>query len=193
MGVTWWDEHPGDVTTVETAEAHDETVAFILDFLSRFEPGWVIDLGCGVGRLAVPIAEARPDLSIIGYDTSAVALVTALREMPDHVRNLTFADRLGGGTNPMWKAVWSALVFQHLTAAEIGSYLAICEKALLPGGAILFQFVPPVGEPIHQPQLHEHAFREMATMCSQAGLAVELPGRGPMDPLWCWLIGRKPT
>lgn len=196
----WWESHPGDVTTVDTAEAHDETVAFLLDALAEVPAGNVLDLGCGVGRLALPVAAARPDLVVVGVDTSLEAISRAQIArrgdalIANPVPNMSFS--LGDGRRIPWPcesfaAVWSVCLFQHIDPATAAGYVAEVGRVLAPGGLFVCQFVPPVGQPTHQPRLHEHTLAEMVGWCVDGGLMVESLVAGPLHPLWCWLTARK--
>jgi 16S rRNA (guanine1207-N2)-methyltransferase len=53
---------------------------FLLEFLDRMHPDarTAVDLGCGTGVLAVTLARARPELSVLATDESAAAVSSAL-------------------------------------------------------------------------------------------------------------------
>ncbi|WP_280389352.1 methyltransferase, partial [Nocardia wallacei] len=52
---------------------------FLLDHVRRMKPDArdAIDLGCGTGILAVALAKARPQVSVVGTDQSAAAVASA--------------------------------------------------------------------------------------------------------------------
>jgi SAM-dependent methyltransferase len=91
-----WDE-----LAKETGGEHDppgSLPALLHSTLRRRVLGWsarlpqgaeVLDLGCGKGRLARLLAEARPDLAVTGMDFSEAMLDAARAESPDK-------------TNPAW-------------------------------------------------------------------------------------------
>lgn len=105
------------------------------------DEGVLFDLGCGVGRLTVPVARARPEVRVVGLDVSQVMLDQADRS----AANVTYrhcdgrvvplrAESMDGG--------WSMLVFQHLPTAAVCSYLRGVSIVLEPGGVFVAQYVP---------------------------------------------------
>jgi SAM-dependent methyltransferase len=72
----------------------DDDLCYWQAALHRFRPRRVLDLGCGTGRLTVPLAETGlgydPDFAIVGLDASAAFLAGAesrLATCDPHVRN----------------------------------------------------------------------------------------------------------
>jgi len=53
---------------------------FLLEFLDRMHPtaGTAVDLGCGTGVIAIALARAHPQLSVLATDESAAAVSSAL-------------------------------------------------------------------------------------------------------------------
>ena len=51
------------------------------DFVCRFEPGSVLDAGCGTGRVAIELA--RRGIDVVGVDLDAAMIAEARRKAPD--------------------------------------------------------------------------------------------------------------
>jgi SAM-dependent methyltransferase len=68
-------EHRGDV----------DDVAFYGQLVERFEPGRILELACGSGRLTAPLAERRPEatLEVVGVELSESMLALARQRVED--------------------------------------------------------------------------------------------------------------
>jgi SAM-dependent methyltransferase len=94
-------------------------------------PGWILDLACGSGRNAAPLARARG--RVVGIDRDPEALHVLLLQAP---AACVRADLEAGGGIPLASGTCGAvLVFRFLfrpLAAEI-------ERVLAPGGLLLYE------------------------------------------------------
>jgi len=100
-----------------------------------------VEIGCGLGRVCVGLAEHFPE--VVGMDVSPEMLARA-RELTDHPA-VRFV--LGDGTSlaPLGDAsvdlVTSFTVFQHVPdVAVIEGYIAEAGRILRPGGVFAFQW-----------------------------------------------------
>lgn len=150
----------------------------------------VLDLGCGIGRLAIPLARQRPDQHVVGFDTSAAMLGWARAEAGD-LSNVTFVHGDGRGPLPPCHAAFSVVTFQHLPPGEIARHLSALWSALPPGGRFRFQFVR--GDH-HDVAAHDHRYEmaEMRDACRVFGYTVESIEEGVMYPEWVWMTLRRP-
>jgi 2-polyprenyl-3-methyl-5-hydroxy-6-metoxy-1,4-benzoquinol methylase len=122
-------------------ELVDSLMRRLRDFEPGFEPGRVLDYGCGVGRLVIPFAQRAA--SVVGIDVSPSMLDEAARNARAHeLDNAEFLtvdgmERLA----PDLDLVHSALVLQHIPVREGERVIARLAELLRPGGigALHFQ------------------------------------------------------
>jgi SAM-dependent methyltransferase len=114
------------------------------------ERGKILDIGCGAGKLDRLIAAARPNLRVVGLDSSE-PMIRAARKRSENLPNLEF--RLGtveqaGFSNEFDFAV-SVLSFHHWDEPE--ETLAAVHRALVPGGRLWIYEMDPAApaEAIH--------------------------------------------
>lgn len=108
----------------------DDGVDHCLSYIEPYLPdaGVVVDIGCGIGRLAVPLSERHPELEFCGVDTSE----SMLRLVPEArvAWLVALPDR--------FDFAYSVVTFQHISDAEVIDYLRAVAKA---DASIRFQFV----------------------------------------------------
>jgi SAM-dependent methyltransferase len=105
--------------------------------LLRERPGPVLELGCGNGRLLLPLLAAGR--RVVGLDRSAdmLAELVAAARRKDHSVEAVRADMRDFAFRPAFGLVICALnTFQHLTAAEdrLRTLIGV-RRSLAPGGA----------------------------------------------------------
>jgi SAM-dependent methyltransferase len=86
------DAHMGDESAEYAAEAAD--VVFYRDLIDTLAPASVLELGCGSGRVTVPLAEqaVRGGYTIVGLDLSSDLLACAQQRLlaePESIRSRT--------------------------------------------------------------------------------------------------------
>lgn len=138
----------GNVDPADTREhiCGDTDPAYGLDRVLAVTGGAdrVIDLGCGPGRLTIPVALADPEATVIGVDISGVAV--DLAEQRARVAGAAARFVVGDGrtidlASGSCDVAYSMLLFQHIPDAAVRGYLAELGRVLRPGGRLLFQFV----------------------------------------------------
>lgn len=193
--VSWWDEQAGTLEGAQAAvwsEDGADQEQRAADCLALVEPALglrsgqlVLDLACGIGRLAVPLARRRQDVTVIGYDTSAAMLRWA-EATPDLPGNVAWQH---GGPIPWVDAAFSVVTFQHLDPETVDGYLGELHGALTGGGRFRFQFV--VGDH-HEGLDHRYGDEEMVGRVEAAGFHVESLEKGLLYQEWAWITAVRP-
>jgi SAM-dependent methyltransferase len=165
--------------------------------------GRILDLGCGVGRLAIPIARAKAfagyrtgeDL-VLGVDISEAMLGhagAAAREAGLTLQHLAFGYTDGRSLPDVrLHSAYSVLLFQHLPPDAVQSYLRQVAVLLVGGGVFRFQFCEAAGESFEEgPFSFGYSASDMCTWCRDAGLVVDDIDQGLIHPSWTWITARK--
>lgn len=103
---------------------------------------FVLDLGCGKGRVARALAMARADIRVFGVDVAPSMIQGAYAENGD-VQNLSFS--VGDGASlssfpdELFDYVYSFIVFQHLPRHITAQYVDEAARVLKGGGRLIFQ------------------------------------------------------
>lgn len=104
------------------------------------EPGMrVLDLGCGTGTLAIAVARAEPNASVVGLDGDPKILARARRKAAAMNVDIEFVE--GTAQDPpfppgAFDAIVSSLLFHHLLPADKDFALRSARGLLRPGGRI---------------------------------------------------------
>lgn len=152
----------------------------------------VVEIGCGVARLLVPLAMRWPLTSFVGLDTSPNMITWAHRTMNEMrvdsgltIDNVTLieagVDGLIGGP---WDAAYSVLVFQHLDREVQRAYIDKLGRWLVRDGVLRLQYVPEGDEGVLS---HPVDSTTMRSWCRSAGLRVEAENDDPRFETWRWL------
>ena len=134
---TFWDNAAKD-PEVRYKYIADEwaTTETFLDLIKNNNDDWnnVLEIGCGIGRLIVPLADMHKNCNFYGIDISDKMIELAPKrdniKYQELVNNLDF--------------VYSMLVFQHIEHQEKINYINLAYEKLKVGGNLFFQFV--IGE-----------------------------------------------
>lgn len=151
----------------------------------------VIDVGCGPGRLLVPVARRHPGATVIGLDPSPAMLAPAARAATAAaIRNVRTV--LGDvATVPRLAPVdgaWSVLTLQHLPRLAQRGYVRALAAALTPGGVLRLQFVTTGDDgPLNYPVTLD----EFGGWCAAAGLSVVSLAAGAVFPAWGWVTATR--
>lgn len=158
----------------------------------------ILDLGCGVGRLAIPLAQHFIDYSVVGVDISPKMVAIANKRFKatrrkfagDFINNFEALVN-DGRTIPQpdktFAGAYSMLLFQHLDPETVQGYIKEVAR-VLKYGVFRLQFVE--GEYHHQLD-HNHTTKEMTQYLKAAGFTVGEVNNGLVHPQWTWITAVK--
>lgn len=113
--------------------------------------GRVLDVGCGIGRIAFSLALANPDLAVTGIDIDAEKIeIAAEIAESSGVRNLAFAVdnmfdlRIAGPFDTVVAKQVLADTLEHSGEAAVDALLSPLLARLAPGGRLFVVDVTPV-------------------------------------------------
>lgn len=190
--ISYWEDQTTDIESATHAvfsegdiETHSKTDAQIIASLlgGTLPPGGLVDLGCGVGRLSGRVADFT-GRDVHGIDPAAGMIRLAKEHNPHPL--VTYDSSFD--VRPV-AGVFSMLVFQHLPASTVSTYLAWVSKCLLPDGRFVFQFVP--GD-YHADHDHRHGAFWIDSEAVRVGLGVMGAIEDLRHPEWLWVILVKP-
>lgn len=106
--------------------------------------GPIGEIGCGPGRLLLPVAEMRGPERLHGVDVSPRMLDWCRVHLGVLAEQVTLDVVDGSGELP-WSefgGIWSVLTFQHMPHEAQSAYIRSAGAALVDGGCLVIQFVP---------------------------------------------------
>ena len=133
----FWDNAAADpdVRYKYIADEWASTETF-LHLIENSNKSWnnVLEIGCGIGRLLVPLADKHQECNFYAIDISDEMIKLAPKR-----NNIKYQEI----TNNL-DLVYSMLVFQHIEHKEKINYIKLAYDNLKDGGSLFFQFV--IGE-----------------------------------------------
>ena len=153
----------------------------------------ILDLGCGIGRLSLPIASMYPHGKVIGLDISP-SMLSIAREaaMVAGVTNVDYVLCNGrdipSSINKL-HAAFSMITFQHMPWTAAAEYVRQVASCLLPVGVFRFQVSTGTEDVFLSHQILEEA---AVLACGVAGLEVAAIDRGAIYPVWSWFTACRP-
>lgn len=149
----------------------------------------VCEIGCGIGRLTLPLSLRFPNVIFIGQDISAIMLDWAMMRVEDSA-NVFFAlsDSGDGVDDGPFDAVYSMLTFQHCEPKIVESYITSVAANLREGGVFFFQYV--VGD-VHSGLDHRHSGSEISDWLGAAGLRGVVEIHDAVHSDWRWVEAYK--
>lgn len=207
----WWDAHaePIYVWGEDDDGAWDRSVAACLPLVcsglwgehgARGVKGPILDLGCGLGRLALPLAQLFPVVELVGVDVSTRMLQRAeLDRLAARVENLTYlvgdGRRLPAGVGRI-RGAFSVLLFQHIPAEAVRTYIFDVAAALEPAARFLMQYATTCGARLNSAGSFlswAHSPDRLETWGREAGLVTVSHQSGAVYPEWVWTTMEKPA
>lgn len=155
----------------------------------------ILDIGCGLGRVAIAMARRVTGACLVGLDISRTMRDRAIASAEAAgVAQSTFQYVIGDGASVppsvgSIDAAYSMLTFQHLPANVCRWYVASVGGALKPGGRFRFQSSIGTDDSFLAHPTSESA---MVSWCSGAGLDVLCVERSKIHHEWAWVTAEKP-
>lgn len=203
MTVEFWDEQArtldGAKRIVWSLDNYEDGIAECLDHIVPWVDGMadgsqILDLGCGIGRLTVPLALRYPSCWFVGLDHSYQMLVHAdaaraaagvdnIEWVQGSLRRLRQLDSFDGA--------FSFAVLQHIDPAGQHDYVDAVARLLSARGWFRFQWHAIGGEDDRGPLANPVDIPTMTDWVREAGLVVEAIEPHPGLPSLRWMTARK--
>lgn len=148
----------------------------------------IMDFGCGIGRLAIPIAKHFSDANMMGVDISNTFREDAIRDagLAGVSERCYFMAAID--TKLPIDAAYTMLVLQHLTSEMKQAYIKRIARALNKGGIFRFQYVEGDADTF---LTHDAKFIDVADWLRDAGLEVASVDYNLIEPRWTWITAVK--
>jgi len=167
-----------DVRYKYIADAWASTETF-LSLIENNNNHWenVLEIGCGIGRLVIPLADKYSNCNFYAIDVSDEMINLAPKR--DNIKYQELTDNLD--------FVYSMLVFQHIEHQEKIKYINLAYKKLKVGGNLFFQFV--IGEE-NSPYSYQTSRFEIDNILKKVGFK-NLIFTDHMHPEWMFVRATK--
>lgn len=162
------------------AEYFDDCLSYIKDNVS----GKVLEIGCGVGRLLIPLSES--------YDAAGIDISeNMLRIAKERSTKPTF--KLSDGRSIPFEdgsfdSVYCVAVFQHLNNEGIEQYIEEVGRVLSKNGCVIFQFIE--GDESETFSNH-YSLDYMELLLRENGMSITKADRGVGHEMWTWVVACK--
>jgi len=161
----------------------------------------VLEVGCGIGRLLMPLALRYPSWDIYGVDVSDEMIRKAGKRLEEFGNIKLFSNNgkdLGMFEDAFFHIVFSYIVFQHIPRKFVRSYFKEISRKLVDKGLFIFQLpIYPLNVKIEEPPdsdfrtVRHYSVNEIATLCTSNHMrivkAVPINAGGNYSPS-AWFI-----
>lgn len=174
------EKYISDISTEECIDALDPDGEDYLEGV--LAPGMILDIGCGVGRIANQVGAVGIDIS---EKMLEIARRNAIWPSQYHLsdgRTIPFSDET-------FDSAYSMLLFQHLEGPTIYGYMQEVFRVLKPGGMFRFQYIPGTER---EPFSNHYDTKQIRKWLKLSGLEFVKEDEGLCHPQWSWVTARKP-
>jgi SAM-dependent methyltransferase len=206
--VNYWDEHANEFGVLAVDDLlydliTEQHVQVISQLITDRGAETVAELGCGIGRLVIPLAKLHPDIFFVGMDQS-LSMLSGLedRMVKEKVPSVVWEGAPGILPYPIsvskgipalgFDLIYCVLVIQHLDPSTVRSYFEDVGNALKPGGVFYFQFCH-ADEDAHPGEFsHFYSLATIKEYLNRAGLLFsEFHSIGDYDLSWMWCTASR--
>lgn len=148
----------------------------------------ILEIGCGIGRLAIPLAMKLERAMIYGIDISP-SMIEHAQLLKRGIRNCQFEVNDGRMLpDREIDGAYAVAVFQHLPASAISGYIAQLGERLVAGGIFRFQFIEGTEQEVFS---RHYPIVQIGEWLNAAGLDVHIIDRGVVHKKWTWITAEK--
>lgn len=185
----YWDKAAQDpdvavkyIADVPTSECLDLIITELEKHV-QLEGSRIMDIGCGIGRLTIPMAQQYPTSAVVGVDISERMLELARKAAPE--RGPLFIKN-NGRRLPDIKtdAAYCMLLFQHLDAEGFENYIQEAARVLRTGGVFCFQFIAGTEQ---EPFSRHYSIAQVDEWLGKTGFIIKRQVIGPIHEQWTWI------
>lgn len=134
---------------LEHEDYYDDVEALVQ--FAEFGDGPILELGCGTGRVLIPLAEAGHH--VVGIDSSEPMLALAAErtaQLPNvELKQANMADLSGFGEAAFGLVIASLNSIMHLKELDQRKMIQTAFRALAPGGRLIIDTLNPSAEQLH--------------------------------------------
>lgn len=187
---TYWDAaaQDPDVAVKYIADIDmKDCLQALLAGLPKLTAERVADLGCGIGRITIPLADMHPACEVTGIDISDKMLDIAKQ----HPKQFLARWLQNNGRNvpgAPYDVIYSMLVFQHIDKPGVWAYIRTISRALADNGLFRFQFIEGSER---EPFSHHYFFADIEKRLNECKLYVTHYDQGLVHPQWSWITAEK--
>lgn len=153
----------------------------------------ILEIGCGIGRLTIPLAKEFPKAVVVGIDISIKLLDIAIERSKEpnlwfnstNGRLIPINDKVIGGK---FDFIYCVTLFQHLDEEGVKSYIRAVGESLRTGGNFLFQYID--GQE-REPMSNHYYWPDIELWLKEAGMEVQSVREGLIYPIWNWVVAQK--
>lgn len=125
-----------DEAGLTSDERWEQETAYLMPYLTKLPDGPILDVGCGIGRLAKALTDA--DRLVIGVDESATMREQAVGYVNDPLfRAVPWSSLSNEDYDGTFRSVIAVWVLQHIPLPHLEQTLANLHRLMAPYGTLL--------------------------------------------------------
>lgn len=185
----WWNELEGEELERNVWGWPHYDVEEVADFIEEHATieDFVLDIGCGPGRLGHVLARRNPHVEFIGTDIAWNMLGLAAKNAPNNW-TVQWSD---GTSIPdcTFNTVYAVTVFQHLPPDVVQSYIQQAHDQLVEDGTLIFTYATGYET---APRSYQTTHSDVTQSLYSAGFSqINLLTRPSSHPNWNWASAKK--